>query len=223
MPSRTLLHFTADSDGAVRQAPIETNLEKAKDRDTHSSGCWPLGVAGGVASWREVSACQETDCYPPIQTCESERRRERERERDKQRSCVLHRRCVVNQGERKRDGERDTKQKFTPTQPSLQTKSMLAAGRTCPPDMLLSRTHTHTQTLPAYLQTLAVCYALIPTLYILIVSLMCVETHTASIQTLSSLMNLIGFIGFSFKSEEHIWCFITEKNVNVLFSKTNFI
>lgn len=79
------LHFTTESDGAVRQAPIETNLEKAKDRDTHSSGCWPLGVAGGVASWREVSACQETDCYPPIQTCESEHRRERERESDRER------------------------------------------------------------------------------------------------------------------------------------------
>ncbi len=88
-----------------------SDRSKLTERERDSSGCWPLGVAGGVASWREVSVCQETDCYPPTQTCESEHRRERERERqgerDKQRSCVLHRRCVVNQGEREGERERE--------------------------------------------------------------------------------------------------------------------
>lgn len=124
----------ASGDGAVRQ----TDSDRERERRS-----WFLTFRccrGSRVSDR--SLVESGNCYPPAQTCESERRRESERatgrERDKERSFA-HKVC--RESEREQEWERLNNSSHPPLPPN---QKYLAAGRTCPPDAHLSHTHTHT-------------------------------------------------------------------------------
>lgn len=104
-----------------------TQSERVTESERDRRGFWPLGVAGGTASQTEVSSCQETAILrlKHVKVNADERERQTERatggERDKERSFAQK---VCRESEREQERERATKQQFTPTHPSLQTRSI---------------------------------------------------------------------------------------------------